>query len=328
MIQDIAPHRLDNHYVPGRQPEKDDFVIYYKNRKMLVCIDKEQRTLIFPKISEIKDIIGKNTVEKSKELTNRNIEDYVYLFDIDGRGFFLCSGEESVDKRMGLSPMMLSQDVQGFREVEDVLFSTEEGDFYYVDMNQIRAYQLSPQEYVYAAFSAMHLAEWYQSKRFCGCCGQPLHRDAVERAMVCDRCQRKFYPRINPAVIVGVIHEDHLLITRYRQGYRHNALIAGFTEIGETLEETVIREVAEETGIRVKNIRYYKSQPWGVSGDILAGFFCEAEGDTQIHMDSDELKYAQWVKREEIRLQPADYSLTNEMMKVFREGNGKFYLSL
>ncbi len=123
-----------------------------------------------------------------------------------------------------------------------------------------------------------------------------------------------------PAVIVGVINGDFLLITKYRNGNGTSALVAGFTEIGETLEETVEREVMEETGLKVKNIRYYKSQPWGVANDILAGYFCEVEGNTEIHLEEDELSYAEWVKREDIVLQPDESSLTNEMMKLFKEG--------
>ena len=111
---------------------------------------------------------------------------------------------------------------------------------------------------------------------------------------------------------------DCLLVTRYRTGYAHNALVAGFAEIGETLEQTVQREVMEETGVRVRNIRYYKSQPWGMAQDLLAGFFCEADGDGEIRMDANELKYAAWVPREEIVLQPNDLSLTNDMMKLFK----------
>ena len=111
-----------------------------------------------------------------------------------------------------------------------------------------------------------------------------------------------------------------MLITKYRSGNSYSALVAGFTEIGETLEETVAREVMEETGVTVKNIRYYKSQPWGMAQDILTGFFCEAEGDAAIHMDENELKYAEWVKREDIVLQPNKMSLTNEMMTIFKEG--------
>ena len=98
------------------------------------------------------------------------------------------------------------------------------------------------------------------------------------------------------------------------------ALIAGFTEIGETLEETVAREVMEEAGIKVKNIKYYKSQPWGMAQDILMGFYCEVDGDDTIHMDKNELRYAEWVNREDVELQPNNLSLTNEMMQVFKEG--------
>ena len=134
-------------------------------------------------------------------------------------------------------------------------------------------------------------------------------------------CTHKVYPRINPAVIIGVIdrEDNKILLTKYRTGFAQNALVAGFTEIGETLEETVKREVQEEVGLRVKNIRYYKSQPWGVALDILAGFFCEVEGDKEIKMDESELKYAEWVSPEDVILQVPDYSLTNEMMRLFKE---------
>ena len=139
--------------------------------------------------------------------------------------------------------------------------------------------------------------------------------------MRCASCGEVFYPRINPAVIVGVIDHGRLLITRYLRGYGHNALVAGFAEIGETLEETVAREVMEETGLRVKNIRYYKSQPWGIASDLLAGFFCDVDGDTQVKLDGQELKSAVWTPREEITWQPPEYSLTADMMKAFREGH-------
>ena len=128
---------------------------------------------------------------------------------------------------------------------------------------------------------------------------------------------------INPAVIVGIRNNDRILITKYRRGYGHSALVAGFTEIGETFEDTVRREVMEEAGIKVKNIIYYKSQPWGIAQDILAGFYCEVDGDDIIKMDNRELKFASWVNREDIELQPTDYSLTNEMMRMFKEGKIK-----
>ena len=75
----------------------------------------------------------------------------------------------------------------------------------------------------------------------------------------------------------------------------------------------------EEIGLKVKNIRYYKSQPWGIASDILMGFYCDVDGDPVIRRDDSELKYAEWVERKDIELQPTDDSLTNEMMKVFRD---------
>lgn len=177
-----------------------------------------------------------------------------------------------------------------------------------------------PQHLIFAIMTGKHLADWYRDTAFCGRCGSHTVHSETERARVCPKCSYTAYPRIMPAVIVGVRNGDELLLTQYRTGYGHNALIAGFTEIGETLEQTVSREVMEEAGIKVKNIRYYKSQPWGVANDILAGFYCDVDGDTEIHMDENELKIAHWVKREDIVLQPDNFSLTNEMMSMFKEG--------
>ena len=129
------------------------------------------------------------------------------------------------------------------------------------------------------------------------------------------------YPRINPAVIVGVTDGDRLLLTKYRgRAYKKYALVAGFTEIGESFEQTVAREVMEETGLKVKNIRYYKSQPWGFADNILAGYFCEVDGDPTIQMDQEELSVAEWFERDEIPVEPEDLSLTNEMIIHFKQG--------
>ncbi len=221
-------------------------------------------------------------------------KEYRYLFSVDDKKFFLLLGELSED-------------------------GIPKGLGYVADRN-IRTEGMGPDENVFAAITGKHLADWYRDSKFCGRCGTKMIHSDKERAMECKACGNRVYPRIMPAVIVGVKNGDRLLITRYRTGFAHNALIAGFTEIGETVEETVQREVMEEAGIRVKNITYYKSQPWGSANDILLGYYCEVDGDDKITMDSEELKYAQWVKREEIVLQPGSFSLTNEMMKMFKEG--------
>lgn len=235
----------------------------------------------------LSDDNGTISFPRGEKFKDRRI---VYLFSLDDKRFFLLLDGSDAGQN-GFS-------YRSLRDVRDCFTGKE----------------------VFAVFTAYHLWKWYADNIFCGKCAGKLELDAKERALRCPECGNVIYPRINPAVIVGVKKGDSLLLTKYRQGYGHNALVAGFTEIGETLEETVAREVMEETGVKVKNIRYYKSQPWGMAQDILVGYFCEADGDGEIHMDEGELKYAEWVKREDIVLQPNNLSLTNEMMTVFKEG--------
>ena len=213
----------------------------------------------------------------------------IYLFSIDDKRFFLRLGaEDHIPSGFEAYPI---------RKLRDNGSGSE----------------------LFAAFTAYHLWRWYTDNRFCGHCKEKMSHSEKERALCCSKCGNTVYPRINPAVIVGVINGDKILITRYRTGYSHNALIAGFAEIGETLEETVSREVMEEAGIKVKNIRYYRSQPWGMAQDLLVGFYCEADGDDTIRMDEGELRYAAWTTREDLELQPNNLSLTNEMMRMFKE---------
>lgn len=191
----------------------------------------------------------------------------------------------------------------------------------WVQVRMLRRRATGPREVIFAAWTAFQLYNWYRDNRFCGRCGGKTALAPDERAVVCPACGRRIYPRIIPAVIVGVTHGDEILMTKYRgRDIPYYALIAGFTEIGETLEQTVAREVMEEAGLRVKNIRYYKSQPWAIVDDLLAGFYCDVDGPTEIHMDAAELKEAVWVRREDVVGQPNDFSLTNEMMLVFRDG--------
>ncbi len=218
---------------------------------------------------------------------------YTYLFSIDSDRFFLAPPEAEAPAACVFTGLRgLKNDLSAQRDV------------------------------VFAAYTAVQLAGWYRDNRYCGTCGAKTEHDAVERAVRCPACGRVIYPRIIPAVIVGVLNGDRILLTKYNRsrGVSFYALIAGFTEIGETLEQTVEREVMEEVGLRVKNIRYYKSQPWGIADDILAGFYCDVDGSTEIRLDRSELREGLWVPRGEVTPQPNDYSLTNEMMMRFNDG--------
>ena len=122
-------------------------------------------------------------------------------------------------------------------------------------------------------------------------------------------------------MIVGILNGDKLLMSKYAgRSYRSYALIAGFIEIGESAEQTVQREVMEEVGLKVKNIRYYKSQPWGFTDSLLFGYFCELDGDDTIRLDTNELSQAGWYTRDEITLEDDYLSLTREMILQFKEG--------
>lgn len=280
MIQDIYPHKLKNQYKSKARPVPEDYVINTLNGYILTNKRKLETNIIsFPQVRDFPEMVYMTRL--------------IYLFSVDETRYFLLNEL--------LEDHMLPD---GFEYAEERCF---------------RKVGLGPGERVFAAITAKHLSDWYRDNRFCGRCGKPMVHSATERAMHCEHCEYTSYPRIMPAVIVGVINGDRILITRYKRGYSHNALIAGFTEIGETVEETVAREVMEEAGIKVKNIRYYKSQPWGSANDILLGFYCDVDGDDTITMDSEELKYAEWVKAEDIELQPGSFSLTNEMMKLFKE---------
>ena len=171
---------------------------------------------------------------------------------------------------------------------------------------------------VFAGVSAMHLINWYDNNKFCGKCAGKMHHSATLRAMECS-CGNIVFPVISPAVIVAVTDNNKILLTKYNRSYAHWALVAGYTEIGETAEQTVEREVMEETGIKVKNIRYYKSQPWGLSSSVLLGFFCEVDGSNEIRLDNEELKEGRWFSAEEIDFRDDDFSLTREMIEMFRK---------
>ena len=173
----------------------------------------------------------------------------------------------------------------------------------------------------FAITTAWHLYVWYRDNRFCGRCGAPAVHDEKERMMRCPQCGNMIFPKIAPAVIIAVTNGDKLLLSKYAgRAYTRYALLAGFVEIGETGEQTVQREVMEEVGLKVKNIRYYKTQPWGVESDLLLGYYCDLDGDDTVHLDENELSMAGWYDRNNLPAHDDGISLTREMIRVFEEG--------
>lgn len=182
--------------------------------------------------------------------------------------------------------------------------------------------KLTPMSQTLAGFTAWHLAHWYRDNRFCGRCGQPMTHGATERKLVCSACGYHTYPRINPSVIISVHDGDRLLLARYaNRPVTWYVLLAGFIEVGETAEQCVAREVWEETGLRVKNIRYYGSQPWGLTGGLSLAYTAELDGSDALRVDASELAEARWFHRSEVPVNVRDQaSVTQDMMRAFAAG--------
>jgi NAD+ diphosphatase len=159
------------------------------------------------------------------------------------------------------------------------------------------------------AVHAVAIAEWHRSHRFCPRCGGELVSGAAGHVLTCASCGKQQFPRTDPAVIMLVTDGDRALLGRqeaWPQG-RYSTL-AGFVEPGESLEDAVRREVAEEVGVRVGKVTYFGNQPWPFPASLMVGFFARAE-TTEIAVDADEIEAARWFTRDQMRAEAEDGTL-------------------
>lgn len=281
MIQEIQPEYLANIY-SSKMPKKGSLLVAFCENKIFMKQGKQIEYLPYERLE---------AWCKRKSL---DLPDTVFLFSIGEEDYFLTD---------------LPEEFLGEQEIKE---------YAYVSMFEVRS--KTPKKKVFAAATAWHLYVWYRENRFCGRCGGKLVHSKGLRMLHCPSCKNTVFPKIAPAVIVGITDGDRILMTKYAgREYQRHALVAGFTEIGESAEETVQREVMEEVGLKVKNIRYYKSQPWGFDSNLLLGYFCELDGAGEIQMDEEELSAAEWVDYRMIEDDREELSLTREMMRAFRE---------
>lgn len=278
MIQDIAPHRLDNAFAVKEAAENN---VFFTFRKGQILVENKDGRIHLPVFAQLED------AKKSWE------GKAVYAFSVDESPMFLLFPEDMPEK--------LPEHME------------------YVNPREL--YKSDYRWEALAAVTAKHLDHWYMEHRFCGCCGNPTEHSSTERAKICPQCGNVQYPRISPVIMAAVTDGDRLLVTRYAgRPYKGLALIAGFVEIGESLEEALKREVMEEVGLEVKNLSYFGSQPWGFSDSIISGFFVELDGCSRVRLDRDELSEAIWLSREELPQQNTEISITAAMIEAFRKG--------
>ena len=162
----------------------------------------------------------------------------------------------------------------------------------YMDLRSLYTV-LEDQAYLLAG-KALQIVAWDQTHQFCGKCGAPTRSRPDERAKECTKCGFLNFPRLSPAIIVAVVKDGRLLLAHNkhaRSGFY--SVIAGFVEPGENFEECVRREVGEEVGIKVKNIKYFGSQPWPFPNSLMIGFTAEYDSG-EIKVDEVEIQDADW----------------------------------
>ena len=181
----------------------------------------------------------------------------------------------------------------------------------------IRSLSGSSEELFRVAGFAYHLMNWTRVNLYCGRCGTRLKDKGSELARVCPSCGGVVYPRISPAVITAVTRGDEILLAHnrsFREGFY--GLISGFVEPGETLEDCARREIMEETGLEVKNLRYFGSQPWPFPDSLMAAFTAEYAGG-KLRADGGELSDARWFNRSGMPLFPGPDSIAGRMIRHF-----------
>jgi NAD+ diphosphatase len=171
------------------------------------------------------------------------------------------------------------------------------------------------------AGKAIQIVNWDQTHQYCGRCGSKTADLAGERAKKCPVCGFISYPRLAPAVITAVLKDNKILLIHYAAApVNRYTIIAGFVEPGETLEECVHREVMEEVGVKVKNIRYFSSQPWPFPHSLMIGFTAEYESG-EISVDGKEVSAAGWFEAHNLPQVPSKMSISREIIDWYVQQN-------
>ncbi len=295
-------------YIPAFQtPEKaegNDWLLAIENRRILMKLQGDK--LCIPERMELRHILEKYIIkdasevegaaikeeditENSKENNNGILEEYIGVYD--GHNCYCTRIREQLE-----CP-------EGFQLVELRELTPKTGD---------------PGLFILAG-AANHILHWRSMNQFCGRCGHKTRRKEEERAFVCDHCGNAIYPRISPATITAIVRGDEILLAHNRNfAPGLFSLIAGYVEPGESLEQCVEREIREEVGIKVKNIRYFSSQPWSFPDSLMMAFIADYDNG-EIDVDQVEIVEAGWFQADQLPFIPSTDSVAGKMIRWFRD---------
>jgi NAD+ diphosphatase len=187
------------------------------------------------------------------------------------------------------------------------------------ELKSLRSLLFSNDELAFSiAGKAAQLEDWYRNHRFCGSCGAPTSDHTNQRAVCCTVCLKQFFPRINPCAIMLVVDGDKVLLARSSR-FKSNfySCLAGFIEVGETAEDTVRREVREEVGVEIENIRYFKSQSWPFPSQLMLGFIVDYKSG-EIVIEPEEIAEANWYHVNDLPTVPSSaISVAGELIEYY-----------
>ena len=238
-------------------------------------------------------------------------DDYLFVFN-ENRELFLDE-DKNLASSLDDFEVNFCFYIGDYRGKKAFVVNVETDETFY---NLMEVYEFNHDLY-HIAGKAVLVSDWYISHRFCGRCGTQTKIDEKDMMLKCPQCGQVHYPRIAPAIIVAIRNGDKLLMAKhsYHENIRY-ALIAGFVEPGETIEEAVHREVLEEVGVKIKNLKYQRSQSWPFPNSLMLGFTAEYESGN-IKVDGDEILRAEWFKKDEIIRYESDISISDWLIQEF-----------
>lgn len=267
-------------YSPGIKPDKTSLCLLYEDDSLWLLA--KSPIYLIPQYTHFPETVGKNT----------QLHHLGYL------------GDKPVFLMHGHSKFAVSQ---------------SELELHFIKITLRHLFDDVSEDYKVLFNLGYHLYQWDKNSHYCGHCGSSLQFMQGQRGKTCLQCSHTVYPLVMPCIIVGIVKDNTSILLAE---IKHNqsvfqSVLAGFIEAGETLEEAVAREVEEEVGIRIKNLRYYGSQPWGFSQSLMIAFMADYQGG-EIQVDGKEIHRAEWYTVKQLPSLPPQFSIARQMIESFR----------
>lgn len=285
MLQNIEPHEMHNEF-RKQNPKMKDYLIVFNGSQTLL-----------KKVGDNFSIPTFEDFEQSGVAEALRIPCH-YLISIDDSAYFLADDFLNVASTEALESTLKDYEFASNRAFRSLVRCEDR----------------------LGGATSAHIARWESLNKFCGRCGEAMSRGETERSMVCPACKNTVYPKISPVVIVAVHDGSRLLMARNLDNPNKKLmfLISGFVEIGESLEQACAREVLEEAGVRIKNVKYFGSQPWPFSESLISGYTAELDGEASLKIQTSEIEKACWVERKDIPPYDTSVSISCAMIESFR----------